>query len=487
MPQDFSLRLILPELIVAATGFVLLGADLWVKDKRQVGRWGVAGLVLALLSVGLVFRLSGEAWAQAVFVDGFANLFRIIFLAVGILVLTSSFDYLEKRGIPAGEFYVLVVFATTGMMFMASSLHLLTIYLGLEILSLASYALAGMLRRDPRSSEAGIKYILIGGITSGIVLFGMSLVYGATGTLHLAEVAAALTSGAPAALLAGAVFLIAGFGVKIAAVPFHMWAPDVYHGAPTPVSAFLITASEGAAFAAVIRIFLTGLPAIQDQWTGLFAILAVLTMTVGNVAAITQQDIKRMMAYSAIAQAGYVLVGLAVATPLAISAMLYYLFVYLLMTIGAFVVIILLNNAEGAELISDFSGLGRRSPWFAFALTVYMLSLVGTPPTAGFFGKFYLFQAAVGAGMTWLAIAMVINSAASIAYYFGVIRHMYLVEPKEREAATPVPAPSHLRWAMAITLVGTLLFGLFPDAIVMWVTQVTDQMGIGLALLSGGM
>src|SRR5690606_3218921 len=228
MPQDFSLRLILPELIVAGTGLLLLGADLGVKDKRQVGRWGVAGLLLARLSVGLVVLLSGEAWSPAVFVDGFANLFRVIFLAVGILVLTSSFDYLEKRGIPAGEFYVLVVFATAGMMFMASSLHLLTIYLGLEILSLASYALAGMLRRDPRSSEAGIKYILIGGITSGIVLFGMSLVYGATGTLHLAEVAAALTSGAPAALLAGAVFLIAGFGVKIAAVPFHMWAPDVY-------------------------------------------------------------------------------------------------------------------------------------------------------------------------------------------------------------------------------------------------------------------
>src|SRR5690606_25420728 len=359
MPQDFSLRLILPELIVAGTGLLLLGADLWVKDKRQVGRWGVAGLLLALLSGGLVFRLSGEAWSQAVFVDGFANLFRVIFLAVGILVLTSSFDYLEKRGIPAGEFYTLVVFATLGMMFMASSLHLLTIYLGLEILSLASYALAGMLRGDARSSEAGIKYILIGGITSAIILFGMSIVYGGTGRLHLGEIAALLAGGSfpSAALLAGVIFLIAGFGVKVAAVPFHMWAPDVYHGAPTPVSAFLITASEGAAFAALIRIFLGGLPAIQDQWTALFAILAVLTMTVGNVAAITQQDIKRMMAYSAIAQAGYVLVGLAVATPLAISAMLYYLFVYLLMTIGAFVVIILLNNAEGAELISDFSGL----------------------------------------------------------------------------------------------------------------------------------
>lgn len=483
MPSDFSLRLILPELIVTGTGLLLLAADLWVQDKRRLGRVGLGGLIIALLSVLLIFGETGEIWSRAVTVDGFSNFFRVIFLVVSGLVILSSADYLEERRIPVGEFYMLVIFATLGMMLMASSVNLLTIYLGLEILSLASYALTGMLRDDDRSAEAAVKYVLIGGITSAIIVFGMSIVYGVTGSLHLGDVAAVLASGnsaAPAALLAGIVFLIAGFGVKIAAVPFHMWAPDIYQGAPTPVSAFLITASEGAAFAALIRIFLVGFPLLGDHWSTLFAVLAVITMTLGNVAAITQTNVKRMMAYSAIAQAGYVLVGLAVATPAAISAMLYYLFAYSFMTIGAFVVIILLNNNEGAELISDFSGLSRRSPWFAFALAVYMLSLVGTPPTAGFFGKFYLFQAAVSSGMTWLAIVMVVNSAASIPYYFSLIRHMYLVEAPD---PTPVPSTSPLRWAMGITLVATLILGLFPEKLVFWVNQVTTHAELGLAML----
>src|SRR5690606_23483800 len=218
-------------------------------------------------------------------------------------------------------------------------------------------------------------------------------------------------------------------------------------------------ASEAAAFAALIRIFMVGLPLAEPQWTTLFAVLAVITMTLGNVAAITQTQVKRMMAYSAVAQAGYVLVGLAVATPLAVSAMLYYLFAYALMTIGVFAVIILMNSHRDADLITDFAGLSRKSPWFAAGLTIYLLSLVGTPPTAGFFGKFYLFQSAVAADLSWLAIIMVINSAISVPYYFGLIRQMYLVEAAD---PTPVTAPSHLRWALAITLVGTLVLGLFP-------------------------
>src|SRR5690606_26259197 len=303
MPSDFSLRLILPELIVTGTALLLLGADLWIQDKRRLGRIGLGGLIIALLSVLLIFGDSGEIWSRTVTVDGFSNFFRVIFLVVSILVILSSVEYLEERRIPIGEFYMLVIFATLGMMLMASSVNLLTIYLGLEILSLAAYALTGMLRNDDRSSEAAVKYVLIGGITSAIIVFGMSIVYGVTGTLHLGDVAAVLASGdsmAPAALLAGIVFLIAGFGVKIASVPLHMWAPDIYHGAPSPVSAFLITASEGAAFAALIRIFLQGFPLLGDHWSTLFAVLAVITMTLGNVAAITQTDVKRMMAYSAI-------------------------------------------------------------------------------------------------------------------------------------------------------------------------------------------
>lgn len=482
MPADFSLRLILPELIVAATGLAVLAADLWMKDKRRLGQLGIIGLVIALLSLPAVFGQVAELWSRTVLVDGFANFFKVVFITIGALILLTSFDYLQKNNIPAGEFYVLVIFATLGMMFMAGSLNLLTIYLGLETLSLASYALTGMLRQDARSSEASIKYILIGGMTSAIVLFGMSLVYGVTGSLHLGDIAAALSAGTDygSILLAGIIFLIAGFGVKVAAVPFHMWAPDIYHGAPTPVSAFLITASEGAAFAALIRIFLVGLPSMEPQWTTLFAVLAVITMTLGNVAAITQTQVKRMMAYSAVAQAGYVLVGLAVATPLAVSAMLYYLLAYALMTIGVFAVIILMNNHRDADLITDFAGLSQKSPWFAAGLTIYLLSLVGTPPTAGFFGKFYLFQSAVAADLSWLAVIMVINSAISVPYYFSLIRQMYLAEASD---PTPVRAPSHLRWALAITLVGTLVLGLFPETFVSWVSTITAQTDLGLHML----
>lgn len=484
MPLDFNLRLILPELVVAITGFVLLALDAWsTDDKRRVGRAGLVGILLALASVFLVFGQSGEAWSRMVAVDGFSNFFRIVFLTITALVLLTSFQYVEKRRMPAGEFYVLLVFATVGMMFMASSFNLLTIYIGLEILSLAAYALSGLLRSDPRSSEAAIKYVLIGGITSAVIVFGMSIVYGTTGSLHLGDIAQALAGQAavPPALLAGIIFLIAGFGVKIAAVPFHMWAPDIYHGAPTPVSAFLITASEGAAFAALIRIFLVGFPSLEAQWTTLFAILAVITMTLGNVAAITQTEVKRMMAYSAIAQAGYLLVGLAVGTPVAISAMLYYLFAYALMTIGAFAVIILMNNAQDAELISDFRGLARRSPWVAFALMVYMLSLIGVPPTAGFFGKLFLIRATLGEQMAWLAIVLGLNSAVSIPYYFSLIRNMYL---GEADTTQPVKAPPTLRWALGLTVAATLLLGLFPETMVFWVNQITSYAaGVGLASL----
>ena len=404
-------------------------------------------------------------------VDGFANLFKEIFLVVGALTVLVSMDYVARNGIPAGEFYILILLATVGMMFMAGSLNLLTIYLGLECLSLASYSLAGMLRRSAKSTEASLKYILIGAISSGIVLFGMSLLFGAAGSLHLREIAAAIgTNGAMApVLVAGMMFLVAGFGVKMAAVPFHMWAPDVYHGSPAPVAAFLITASEAAAFAAALRIFLVGLPALQPEWTTVFIVLAVISMTVGNVTAILQTNMRRMLAYSAVAQAGYIMVGLAVASDRAVSAMLYYLIAYAFMTIGAFAVVILLGRRHPAEEIRDFRGLSQRAPLFALALTIFLLSLIGIPPTAGFFGKFYLIQAAVAADLTWLAVVMMINSIISIPYYWGVVRTMYLAEAEDKE---PLPAPAGLRWAAVIGLAGTLVLGLFPDAVVQIVSAV---------------
>jgi len=472
MPVDGSLQLLLPEIILAVAGVIVLTAGLTTRSARVPGVLALLGIIAAGAGVyNRVWGVTAEIWSGTVMVDGFANLFKVIFLVVGALTVLVSMDYVARNGIPAGEFYILILLATVGMMFMAGSLNLLTIYLGLECLSLASYSLAGMLRRSAKSTEASLKYILIGAISSGIVLFGMSLLFGAAGSLHLREIAAAIgTNGAMApVLVAGMMFLVAGFGVKMAAVPFHMWAPDVYHGSPAPVAAFLITASEAAAFAAALRIFLVGLPALQPEWTTVFIVLAVISMTVGNVTAILQTNMRRMLAYSAVAQAGYIMVGLAVASDRAVSAMLYYLIAYAFMTIGAFAVVILLGRRHPAEEIRDFRGLSQRAPLFALALTIFLLSLIGIPPTAGFFGKFYLIQAAVAADLTWLAVVMMINSIISIPYYWGVVRTMYLAEAEDKE---PLPAPAGLRWAAVIGLAGTLVLGLFPDAVVQIVSAV---------------
>lgn len=473
MPVDGNLRLMLPELTVAVTGLLALTAGLFSKRSRLPGFVSLLGLAVA--GYFLATQVVGETaqiWSGTVLVDGFSTLFKAIFIGIAALIALVSFEYVERTRLPAGEFHLLILLATVGMMFMAGSLNLITIYLGVECLALASYALTGLLRGSARSTEAALKYILIGAISSGVILFGMSLVFGVSGSVHLGDINAAIAAGSSLqpVLLAGVVFLIAGFGVKMAAVPFHMWAPDVYHGSPAPVAAFLITASEAAAFAAALRIFMVGLPALHGHWSTVFIVLAVITMTFGNVTAIVQTNMRRMLAYSAVAQAGYIMVGLAVASERAVSAMLYYLIAYAFTTIGAFAVVMLLGKYYPAEEISDFRGLSRRSPLFAFTLAVFMLSLIGLPPTAGFFGKFYLFQAAVAEGLTWLALVMVINSMVSIPYYWGVVQTMYLRDGEDRGA---LPAPAGVRWAAAIGLAATLVLGLFPDQVVELVSAVT--------------
>lgn len=482
MPVDGSLRLLLPELVVALTGALALAAGLATKRPRVVGVVSLTGLTAAgYLLVTQVAGQTVQLWSGTVLIDAFSTTFKGIFLVVAALVVVACFDDAEQGRLPAGEFHMLVLLATVGMMFMAGSLNLLTIYLGLECLALASYALAGLLRNSDRSTEAALKYVLIGAISSGIILFGMSLVFGVAGSLHLGEIGAAIALGTSLklVLLAGMVFLIAGFGVKMAAVPFHMWAPDVYHGSPAPVAAFLIAASEAAAFAAALRIFAVGLPALQDEWRSVFVVLAVLTMTIGNLAAMAQTNMRRMLAYSAVAQAGYMMIGLAVASERAVSAMVYYMVAYAFATVGAFAIVMLMGKRHPAEDIADYRGLSRRAPLFALALAFFMLSFIGIPPTAGFFGKFYLFQAAVAEGLPWLALAMVLNSVISIPYYWGVVQTMYL---RDGEQAEPLPAPGGLRWAAAIGFVATVVLGLFPDQAV----QLVSAVHVLPALVAGG-
>lgn len=458
-----------PEIVLVLAAFAVLGVFVFTGRKKLSGIVALLGLLAsgAALAVLALSGRTGEAWSSMVVFDPFAVVFKVIFLIIAFLVISMSLDFVHRQIEHAGEFFALILFATVGMFFMASSPDLITIYIGLELMSISSYVLAGMLKEDDRSVEASMKYFLMGATTSALLLFGLSLLFGLTGTTNLAEMARQLGE-SPAnnpPLLAALAFLVAGFGFKIAVVPFHMWAPDAYHGAPTPISALLITGSEAAAFAALLRVFTVGLPILQPTWTAAFALVAFITMTYGNITALVQTNVKRMLAYSAIAQAGYVLVGAAVATVQGVTAMLYYLLAYAFMTTGAFAVVIMLGRNVPGDEIDNFKGLSQRSPWTALALTVFFLSLIGIPPTAGFFGKFWLFSAAIQSGLLWLAVAMVVNSVISVAYYYSVVRNMYLVEVEP----VPIVVPAGVKLAIGVALAAVLVLGLYPEPFLSWI------------------
>jgi len=354
MPFDLgSLQALLPEIILTIAATVVLLADLWLGEKQKgllVGL-GIAGIAAAFLSLGPAARLEGELLARMVSADAFTQLFRVIFLAIALLVLLIAPEYVRKRGIAPGEFYALVLYATVGLMFMANGADFILLYLGLELSSIATYVLVGSMRRDPRSNEAAIKFMLNGVLASAVLLFGLSFVFGMVGSTNLTDVAAVLAAGEYDRLLAllALVFITAGFGFKIAAVPFHAWTPDTYQGAPTPVTAFLSAGSKLGGFAMLLRVFLTGLPGLSEEWSGIFAALAVITMTVGNVTALIQTDIKRMMAYSSIAQLGYVLTGMAVATQRSVTAMLFYLLAFAFVDMGVFAGITAFSNQRDSD------------------------------------------------------------------------------------------------------------------------------------------
>ena len=467
MPAGFSLAdfyYILPELLLAGGAMlVLLLAVVTPKNDSLllgVSMVTVGGTLLAVWSfVGLDVTASRGLLA----IDGFASFFKVVVLLSAALTLLMSAPYLRVEGLKAGEYYFLILCATLGMMFMASGVDMITLFIGLETMAVSFYVLAGFLKPNPRSNEAAVKYFLLGAFSLGVLLYGMSLLYGATGTTNLARMAATLSEQGPSLVLVLAVVLVgAGMGFKIAAVPFHMWAPDVYEGAPTPVTAFLSVGSKAASFAMLLRIFVEGLPSLSAEWTFLFYLLAVLTMTVGNIAALTQSNLKRMLAYSSIAHAGYLLIGVVVGTERGVAAMLVYLGVYLFMQLGAFAVIAAMRRSDviGDEL-KDLGGLSKRNPLVAFAMLFFMLSLGGIPPTAGFMGKFWLFGAAIDAGFVWLAVIAVANSAVSLYYYLRVVVFMWITED-EPSGSQLVIGPA-MTVALGIALVGTVAFGLYPQ------------------------
>jgi NADH-quinone oxidoreductase subunit N len=458
-----------PEILVTAAACLALIADIFMRphQKHLIG-WGALGVSVLVLVLMLGISAPGTTvFSGMFFADTYTTFFRALFLIATALTVLISLRYLDDEASQQGEYYALLLFATVGMMMMAGGADLITIYLGLELMSLSTYVLAGFIRRDVTSTEAAVKYFLMGAFTSGILLYGLALIYGLTGTTNLEGVAQGLTAISlenPALILA-VILLVAGFGFKVAAVPFHMWAPDAYEGAPTSVTAYMSAAVKAAAFAGLARVFVIALFPAAEHWQTLWWVTAVLTMILGNLVALAQTSLKRMLAYSSISHAGYVLIGVIAASKLkgiGLSSALFYVFVYTFTTMGTFSMIILLTHRGfRGDHITDFTGLGRSHPLQALIYVVFFLSLAGIPPTAGFVGKLVVFRAAIEAGYVVLAVVGVITSAIAAYYYFMVIKTMFI---DERTTAPPEISTSRpLAVGLGVMVVGTLLLGLFPN------------------------
>jgi NADH-quinone oxidoreductase subunit N len=464
-----DLLVIAPELVLTGFALLILLMGVFARPGQRgfLGYTALVAVVVALASLYWGIGKETSAFSGMVRADPFSFFFKVMITIIALLTILASLAYAKREGIGFGEYYVLVLFAAVGMMLMASGVNLLIIFLGLEVMSISIYVLAGIMRDDTRSVEAAFKYFLLGSFASAFLLYGIALTYASTGTLDLAGINRVLeerawVSGLPI-LITGLALLIVGFGFKIALVPFHMWTPDVYEGAPTSITAFMAAGVKAAGFAAFVRVFFYALPALQAYWTQIMWILAVATMTVGNIIALAQSNIKRMLAYSSIAHAGYILVAFAVGKELGMSSMLFYLLAYVFMNMGAFTVVILLGKkGEENTLISDYAGIGFRHPLLAVAMAIFMFSLAGVPPTGGFMAKFYVFSAAVKANYYWLAVIGVLNSAVAAYYYLRVLIYMYFREP-EKELAIGGFSPAAVL-AIIISVWGVLHMGILPSA-----------------------
>jgi len=459
---------VMPSVILTLVGITVLCWDLWMKaqDRKYLAWLSLAGVAGAAFISYALWGRNESAFNGMLALDAYALFFNLIIcLATGMTILMSR-NYVESNELPAGEYYALLLFAAVGMMLMAAATDLIVIFLGLETMSMAVYVLAGIRRQNVKGNEAALKYFLLGAFASGFFLYGVALVYGATGSVKLAEVATYISthlSGEQSSplLLAGMTLLIVGFGFKVAAAPFHVWAPDVYEGAPTTITAFMAVGVKAAAFASFARVFLLSFGEIQGQWQWILWVVAVVTMTVGNLTALVQDNIKRMLAYSSIAHAGYLLVAMVTGSELGGAALMYYLVAYGLMNLGAFAVVVAVGKkGEPNEEFNDYAGLGFRYPALAMMMTIFMLSLTGIPPLVGFTGKFYVFSAAVKAGYIWLAVIGVLNSVVSAYYYIRVVVTMYMQEGEKQ--VEPLSARPALATAIVAATVGTILIGVFP-------------------------
>ena len=462
-----NLKVILPELVMVITALVVLLFDLVLsKDKKSLlGYLSLLGLAISLIVSISMWKggISTYAFNMMIVVDRFTLFFNALFIVATLITILISINYIREEGINYGEYYTLILIAAVGMMLMAKANDLIIVFLGLETLSISIYVLVGFLRTNLKSNESSLKYFLLGAFSSAFLLYGMAFVYGATGSTKLPEIAKQVPYILSNPLLLAAVgFLIVGFGFKVALVPFHMWTPDVYEGAPTSITAFMSVGVKAAAFSAFLRVFLSSFLPLRPDWTMILWILAVLTMTLGNVIALSQDNIKRMLAYSSIAHAGYILVAMTAGGDLATTSIIYYLMAYTMMNLGAFAVVIVYGK-KGEEniLVSDYAGAGFKYPFLSVAMAIFMFSLAGIPPLAGFIGKFYIFSAAVKQGFIWLAIIGVLNSLVAVYYYLRVIVAMYMKEPVKEVGHLSFSIPMVV--ALLITTFFTLHMGILPS------------------------
>lgn len=482
-----SLKYFLPEIILTGFALAVLILGLFVKRRAILGVFCLLGILSAILFMPQSYRAEAPLFSNMLINDSFSEFFKEIALLVVGLVVLISMGYkafsdeprssTEGRDEDAGEYYFLLLSVSVAMMIAVASNNLMMIYIALEAVSIISYILVAFLKRNNLSSEAGLKYFLFGALATGVMLYGISFIYGLFGTTDLAAISRLLTAGNADifATMIALILILAGLSFKCALVPFHMWVPDAYQGAPTPITAFISAGPKAIGFAVLIRIFLKNFFPLFPNWSELVSVIAIITMTVGNILAINQEDIKRMLGYSSIAQAGYILIGFVVGTALGIQGVMFYLLAYVLMNLGVFGCVVLVSNAIKSDRIEEYSGLSKREPALAFLLTMFLLSLAGIPPLAGFFGKFLVFAAAIQSKYYILAIAGVINSVLALYYYIKVVKFMYLDEPL---TMTTKPKPftcgsvgqGAAKLALIIALVGILVIGLFPMPFLGWIS-----------------
>jgi NADH-quinone oxidoreductase subunit N len=468
LPTTVDYARFLPEILLTLAGTMIMFLEA-MRPEGQKSHAGVFAIVALLMALpAALMATPGPAFQGMLVIDGMATFFRALVIVVGLLIVFASTDYLRQEKQETGEYYALVLFSIVGQCVMVSANELIMIFIGLEISSIASYILAGYLRDDSRNNESALKYFLLGSFATAFLLYGVAWIYGSTGSTNLTEIRRVLTSGvAPAEALIGvaAALIFVGLAFKISAAPFQGWAPDVYQGAPAPVAAFLTVGPKAAAFAVLMRVFLGSLQTVASHWMPAVWVCALATMVVGNFAAIMQSNIKRLLAYSSIAHAGYVLVAVAANSGTGSAAVMFYLAAYAFTNIGAFAVVTYFaRSGERYVAIDDFAGLAQRQPAMAAMLTIFLLSLIGVPLTGGFFGKFYIFKAALDANLVWLTVLGLLNSAVAAYYYLRILVVMYFREPGETVENLP-PAGALLQIAVYGSAVGTVLLGIFPSLV----------------------